>query len=345
MGEIIELSKASEEVEETPEEVVEATEEEEDETGGFDIEFFSTPQGAQAMREMLKSIGENIPLMKEMWDASKEEFNLTEDQMHAVAVFNRENITPPTEEQKEDLDERWDAFNGLDKLTDEELVKIFGEDHDIFGPTQEITIQRVKECYRDLYNWVSTMKQYQETYDDWLHFQEMVETEKMNELAQEIEKIEDEEEKKKAQDALDNYWYLRNLGFLANPDVINDDIKKRIVVAYNDKGRLDYIMKRSLDKLPRLSIPQSWMLELNNFEKRFMDSKYSSKDDLLLLLVLQMLAFCKTDDKNDLRGSYVHSILFGVDSIIRGTCNDERKSAMLSNIAAYEDALLDLMDS
>lgn len=344
MGEIVEFSKP-EELEETPEEVEETAAAEEEEGGEFDIEFFSTPQGAQAMRELLKSIGDNIPLMKEMWDASKDEFNLTEDQMHAVAVFNRENITPPTEEQKEDLDEKWDAFNGLDKLTKEDVIRIFGEDHDIHGMTHEITIQRIKECYRDLYNWISTMKQYQQTYDDWLHFQEMVETEKMNELSQEIEKIEDEEEKKKAQDALDNYWYLRNLGFLTDPQVIDDDIKNRIVQSYNDKGRLEYIMKRSLDKLPRLSIPQSWMLELNNFEKRFMDSKYSTKDDLLLLLVLQMLAFCKPDDKGDPRGSFVHSILFGVDSIIRGTCNDERKSAMLSNIASYEDAILSLMDS
>lgn len=345
MGEIVEFRPAEEaEDEVTEEEAVDVLDEEEEDPE-FDMEFFTTPDGANAMSALLKNIGDTIPIMKEMWDASKMEFDLTEDQMHAVAIFNREHITPPTDEEKDKSnDKEWDPFNGISKMTDSDVVTIFGEDHAIHGPTHEITVQRIRECYQDLYNFVSCTKQYQETYDQWLQFQEMVEVEKMAKLKDAVDHMDDGEDKDEAQAALDNYWYLRNLGFLSDPEVVTDDIKKRIAETYNDKRRLEYLMKRSLDKLPKISIPNAWMLELNNFEKRFMDSKYSQKDDLLLLLVLQMLAFCKTDDPSDKRGSFVYSILLGVDSVIRNICSEERKVAMLHNIAAYEDAILSLLD-
>lgn len=289
--------------------------------------------------QLMKQVGEMVKIMEANWESSRNEFLLTDTHMKLLYKYNEEHREEMpdylTEEQKND----WDRFNGLNEITEEAVLEIFGEEHPIIGVTHSQTVDRIKDVTSEFFTWLSTLKEYRQIHDAYMELVELQEEQNIKQLILRTEAEEDPDKKIVLQKAIDTYYNRKHLDFLA--EEMDENTIDRLVNVFNDKTKIAYWLNRSQDKLKQLKISTKIILEISQFEKRFLPEKYHKLSNILLLNFMQTVIYCSCGDKNDVNRNKAVCMVLGLDRIIRDTANVETRERVLNNIMKFEDQFMD----
>lgn len=296
---------------------------------------------SEQLQGLLKQVGQVVKMMEDSWKVSKNEFQLTEEMTQKLYAFNQKHAEPMPEDLSDEEKEKFDKFNGLDKLTDKDLESIFPDDSPIYGVTMDVTIDRIKDCMGDLIGWLSALKEYRGIHDAYMQLIELEEEKEIEKLKIITEAENDEEKKKQYQSIIDAYYKRTQLGFLK--DITKEDIE-RITRTFHDDKKIEYWIRRSIDKLRRLGISSKCILELSQFEKRFLEEKYHKQNNILLVYFLMKTTYCDVDNKKDPDRGNVLAMTIILDSVIRKNIPDDKLKIVMNNIIEYENIFLDKLN-
>ena len=305
----------------------------------FDTHTEDTPENVEKMDiktvgHLLKQIKDLVGIVEQQWGNTKEEFKLTMDHMKQLAVFNKEHMT----EKPKDLPEgeEFDYYNGLDHISEEKVLEIFGEESPIIAPIHDITKDRLKSALEEFFMWNQTLREYREISKNYNDLLELKESEEIKKLEEVYEKETDEEKRKVMRESLDKYYGLKDLSFL--PKMLKEEDVDRIQKLMKNQDKMEYLINRGRDKLKQLHISQNFILELSQFEKRFLEEKYHKNNNVLLVFFLNLIVYSSLSD-NETRSRSV-SFIMGMDRFIKNELDEEKREKILKNILLFEDQFL-----
>ena len=291
--------------------------------------------------QLLKQVEEMVHIMENHWMSSKSEFKITDDHMKKLYQYNETHRTEMPEGLSEEEQENWDRFNGLDNIPEEVVLDIFGEGHPIIGIEHTISIDRIKDCVNDFFAWMSAMKEYRQIHDAYLQLIELEEQKNIEALKMIAEKEEDPEKKAKMEESIALYYSRKYLDFVS--EEMDDKTKNQLVKTFSDKNKIEYWLKRTRDKLKQINISEKFILEISQFEKRYLSEKYHKASNILLLYFMKLVTYSDMNDPKSEGRNKVLSMVFALDGVIRKTSNEEISSKVLNNIMAMEDQLIDML--
>ncbi len=294
------------------------------------------------IESMLKACADTVRVLEQNWNITRKDFNLTDKHMKALYDYNMKHATPMPDDLSDEEKDKWDHFNGLNDIPQDKVIEIFGNDHPIHGIQMDQTRDRIKVSIQDFFNWMTALREYKNIYNSYrqlLEVQEETEIKKMKLIA---EKETDPEKKAKMEDAIYTYYYNKNLGFLA--DEFEEKYINKTVENFYDSKKLNYYIQRAQDKLKQLNISTAFILEISQFEKRYLEEKYHKLSNILLLHFIQKLIFTDLGDKKNIERSRIIMMVMVLDSIIGNRCSEEAKESVLDNIRKFEDNFIDKID-
>ena len=296
-------------------------------------------QSSENLGNLLKNMESMVKIMESQWTASAQELDLHDSHMKQLAAINEKyKEDPPEHLTKEQLDE-WDYLNGIDKITDEEIDEIFPEGHKVRGVDHSQTVDRIKGACQDFYAWITMMKEYRNVHDAYIQLIELEEEKQIEELKTLAETEEDPEKKAGMMESVDMYYNRKYLKWLADP--MDDLAKKRIINALSDEKKAQYMINRCRDRLKQLKISSKFILELSQFEKRFLEEKYHKCSNVLLTYFMNTAIYMDPYNKKDDGRTKTVCMVMALDAFIRNTWTEERKKMLLDNIIALEDQFID----
>ena len=295
----------------------------------------------QEIAAMLKKVKELVEISQSGWEATRKEFNLNDSHMKALYEFNLNNRDPLPEAIPGDNSEKeYDPNNGLLKITEEDVIKIFGEDHPVIGITHDVTKDRIKAIMEEFISWMSILREYSNIHNAYMELIEFQEEDEINKLKEIAEKETDEEKKKKALEGIEKYYYIKYFDYLR--EEVPELTKLHIIKAFHDENKAQYWIEKGRTKLKQLNLPQKFILEISQFEKRFLDEKYHSQNNLLLLYFLSTLNYTQFNSSDD--RSKAVSFVIMMDRFIRNQIKPEMKERILFNIIGLEDQFIGKMN-
>lgn len=290
---------------------------------------------------LLKQVHEMVQIMEEHWTYSKNEFKLTDDHMKKLYQYNETHRTEMPEDISEEEQENWDRFNGLNNIPEEVALEIFGEGHPIIGIEHTITIDRIKDCVNDFFAWMSAMKEYRQIHDAYLKLIEIEEQKNIEMLKAVAEKETDPEKKAKMEESIALYYNRKYLEFMS--EEMNDEAKNRLVKTFSDSNKIEYLLNRTRDKLSQIKVAEKFILEISQFEKRYLEEKYHKASNILLLYFMNLIVYHNMSDSKSIERNKVLCMVFALDGIIRKTFDEENTNKILDNIRAMEDQIIDML--
>ena len=290
---------------------------------------------------MLENMENIVQVMESQWMASANELSLNDSHMRQLAAFNDQHKTPVPDGLSEEEKADWDYMNGIDHITMEDAIKIFGEGHPVLGVDESQTRDRIKGACQDFYQWVYSVREYQNVHDAYIKLIEIEEEKEIIKLRESAINDPDEKSKQAKLDSIERYFNWKYLDFLA--DKLPDGERDAIVKAFSDEKKIEYWLNRTRDKLDQLKISQKFILEIAQYERRFMDSKYHKCSNILLLYFMRMIIHASCSDKKDERRTKSVSMIMAMDSIIRNQWDEEKATRVKNNIIALEDQFVDLL--
>lgn len=296
----------------------------------------------KSLSNLLKQVGEMVSVMEATWVSSQKEFKLTDSHMKSLYQFNEQHKTDMPDYLTAEEKEKWDHFNGLDVMTEEDVEKIFGEEHPIIGVMHSQTMDRIKSVSNEFFSWMSALREYRAVNDAYMQLLEEQEKADMEKLKSYAEKCEDPEKKKTVLKSIEDYYSRKFLDFLGDP--LNEKDIDRLVKAFSDKDKISYWLQRSQDKFKQLKISTKIILELSQFEKRFLDEKYHKQSNILLLHLMQMIIYCNCGDIKDMNRTKVICMTIALDRLIRNVSKPEERERILGNIIKFEDQFIGKID-
>ena len=324
------------------------------------------PITEKQLSQMMHQMRDMMGIMEAQWESSKKEFQITDTHMKTLYAFNEKYRTPPPEGMTEDeMDEgKYDRFNGLDKLTEDDIHHIFGESHPILVydlPKEDVssvdvdstdleefqkkvisfhpaTIDRIKSVVLDFFSWMGAIKNYRQVHDAYMELMEFQEDKELESLKIAADNEEDPEKKKKILETLEVYYSRKYLDFLAEElDKKNLD---RLVSAFSDQQKIDYWIGKARSKLKQLGISEKFILEISQFEKRFLEEKYHHQSNILLLYFLSLIAYSDIYDKTGMDRAKIICFVFGLDRFVRNVWKSEIRERILNNIISFQDQFM-----
>lgn len=296
---------------------------------------------SQKIGMMMNQAQSMLATMRSIWESDMREYNVKESQMKELHQWNEQHRTPMPEGLTEKEKEEWDIFNGLDSITEEEVIRIFGEEHPIIGVTHDVTIDRIKTVNGDFFAWLSCMKEYRQIHDAYLMLLEKEEEKNIEQLRLVAENEEDPEKRTKLLSNIDTYYHTKYLDFLADPMDKRD--LERLAKAFVDEKKIQYWINRCRDKLKQLKISSNFILEVSQFEKRFLEEKYHKCSNILLLYFMQTIIYCDTYDKKDINRTKSVCMVFALDNCIRNQWEEDKKERIMNNVRAFCDQIIDML--
>lgn len=293
------------------------------------------------IRKMIQTTREMVQIMENNWSTTKMEFHLTDNQMKDLFQYNEQHKTPIPDYATEEEREKWDHLNGLNGITEEDAIKIFGEDSPVIGVTHDITKDRIKDFAEDYLNWLIALREYKNVYQSYIKLMELQEENDINALKTRAESETDPENKQKMLNAIELYYNRKYLKFLAEP-LPEEDINM-IVHAFNTEKTISYWLKRSQDKLKQLKMSTKFILEISQFEKRFLPEKYHKQSNILLLYFMMTIIYCSCSDPKDPGRNKSVAMIMTLDQFVQNILDAEKKDMVLNNIIAFEDQFMDLI--
>lgn len=315
----------------------------EEEKGIIDPDDPLNKVSERELRSLMDNVKNAVLAMEEIWKSDQREYDVTASNVKELYKFNEDHVTGLPEgstiEEAINADSNFDPFNGIYKLTEEDVISIFGEDHKIIGVVHSQTLDRIKTVLGDFVAWSSAMREYKEVVAAYQKLIEMEEEKNIQILQAKTNEETDPEKKQKMQEIIDTYYKRKYLGFLV--DEVDDDMKKRIAYTWKDSDKISYWLKRSREKLEHLKISTMCILELSQFEKRYLDEKFHRISNILLVYFLGLVTFSKMDNKDDPGRNKAVCMIFAIDGIIRKISSDEVREKVLANIIAFEEQMLE----
>ena len=290
---------------------------------------------------LLKQVEEMVRIMEAHWNASKRDFKLTDTHMKQLYQYNEEHRTEMPEGLSEEDQEKWDRFNGLDSIPEEKVLEIFGEGHPIIGIEHTQSIDRIKDCIQDFFSWMSSMKEYRQIHDAYLQLIEIEEQKNIEILQATADKEEDPEKKAKMLESIKTYYNRKHLEFLA--ETMDEADRDRIVKAFSDEKKIQYWLERTRDKLKQIKISDKFILEISQFEKRYLEEKYHKCSNILLLYFMQTIVYSDMHDQNSDGRNKAVCMIMALDGVIRKTWSPEITEKILNNVRLLEDQIIDLL--
>lgn len=299
-------------------------------------------QSSKNLSQLLTNLQGMVQIMESQWMASARELDLKDIHMRQLAAVNDKYKENPPEHLTEEQRNEWDYLNGIDKITDEDIHAIFPEGHKIYGVDHSQTVDRIKGACQDFYAWVSIMREYRNVHDAYIKLIELEEEKQIEELKVLAEKEIDEEKKAAMQESIDMYYNRKYLKWLSEP--VDDFTKHRIVKILSDESKASYVINRCRDKLKQLKISSKFILELSQFEKRYLDEKYQKCSNVLLSYFMNTAVYnMEASDKKDDGRVKIVCMVMALDAIVRNTLDEEKKQMILDNITAFEDQFIDIV--
>lgn len=292
----------------------------------------------QQLRQLIRQVKDMVGILEAQWNSTKNEFKIKESHIKELYVYNSNNHTPMPEGLTTEEVDKWDKFNGLDSISEDKVLEIFGNDHPIIGIEHSITIDRIKSVVNDFYAWTSAVKEYQEINKAYLELIENKEAQEIERLEEYCKKEEDPEKKEKMQKSLDMYYSKKYLDFLAEP--LDEKSIDRLVKMYSDEKKIKYLYERALEKLKQLKVSRQFINEIAQFEKRFLPEEYHKQYNIFLLYFMNMIVYANINDKSSNDRSNVYALIIGLDKFVRNLWDDESKERILSNMIEFQKQFL-----
>jgi len=293
------------------------------------------------IKQMLKMTQEMVQMMEQSWIASKREFKITDDHMKVLYQYNEEHKTIMPDYITDEEREKWDHFNGLNNITEEDAVRIFGADSPVIGLTHDITKDRIRSLIEDYFNWLSALREYKNIYQGYMKLIELQEEKNIEELKLRAEAEKDPETKQKMLDAIELYYNRKYLKFLAEP--LDEQDRNRVIHAFNTEKTIEYWLKRSQDKLKQLKMNTKFILECSQFEKRYLPEKYHKQSNILLLYFMMTIIYCRCSDHKDPGRNKAVCMIMAIDQIVQNIMEPDKRKMVLDNIMAFEDQFMEFI--
>lgn len=284
------------------------------------------------MNGLIIHMKDMLGIVEQMWMNYKETYSITDEHLKALAAFNAEHCTP-----KSETDENYDHFNGFDKLTSDDIIRIFGENSLIGKEANEATIKNIKQIVDSYFSWLSGTRQFQQLNNNYINLIEENENLKMGELKKIADAETDPEKKEKMLKAYNEYYAIKYLDFLKEPI---DDFRKSIMnQQFVNADKINYLIERTKEKLEEMKFSSMFVLELSNFEKRFLDEKYKDQNNILLLWFLNQVVYGDLKNKEKKDRIKVVTFVLTMDRFIRKQWSAEVNERILNNIIGLEDQM------
>lgn len=290
------------------------------------------------MNMIMSNLRDTLILMEDSWKDTKREFKITDDHMRLLYQYNEQNREQMPEGLSEEEQDKFDHFNGLNEIPMDEVIKIFGEEHPIIGVDDQQTRDRIKDSVEEFFNYLAAMREYKQVYIAYQQALELAREEEMKKLAEIMEQTEDPEAKAKMKEALDTYYNNKYLGFLSQ---MTEKEKNRIIDAYGDKKTIEYWLKRTRDKMYTAKINQKFILQISQFEKRFLPEKYHCISNLLLLRFMQITAYANMASEKDENRTLSLCMVDAMDGYMNNILDEEGKAKVIENIMKFLDMFID----
>ena len=288
----------------------------------------------QQLGVLMKQVGQMMGMFEAQWSSTKQEFKLSDSHMRQLYAYNREHATPMPEGLSPEESVKFDVFNGLDGITEEKVLEIFGTEHPIIGVEHTITLDRIKSVTKDFFSWMDAVREYQQIHDAYMELIEAEEDQEIKKYENLIAIEEDPEKKQKMQAALDVYYNRKYLEFIAEPlDEKKIDV---LVKAWTDEKKIQYWLERSRVKLGQMRINAKFILEISQFEKRFLPEEFHGQNNIFLLYFLNLVVYCDVYNKSDADRNKVACIIFGMDKFIRNVWAPEIREKILANMIEFQ---------
>lgn len=291
------------------------------------------------IRRMIQTTKEMVEIMENNWNTTKQKFHLTDSQMKELFQYNDQHKTQIPEYATDEEKEKWDHLNGLNNITEEDAIKIFGENSPVIGVTHDITKDRIRDFAEDYLNWMIALREYKNIHQSYIKLMELQEENDINDLRTRAEAETDPETKQKMLDAIDLYYNRKYLKFLAEP--LSDEDRNRVVHAFHTEKTISYWVKRSQDKLAQLKMSNKFILEISQFEKRFLPEKYHKQSNVLLLYFMMTIIYCRCGDRKDPGRNKAIAMIMTLDQFVQNVLSLDKKEMVLNNIIAFEDQFMD----
>lgn len=293
------------------------------------------------IESMMKASEQMVHTMQAMWESDMREYGVNENHMKEIYNFNEQNKEQMPEGLTDEEREGWNHLNGIDKLTDEDITRIFGEGHKIIGVDHSQTMDRIKDVAGDFFGWMTSLREYKQMNAGYMMLVENEEEKNIERLRNIAEVEEDEDKKATMLKSIDEYYHTKYLDFLAETQ--GDIVTHHIAKAFKDEKKIEYWINRTRDKLKQLKLSSTFILEISQFEKRFLEEKYHKCSNVLLLYFMRKIIYCDTHNKKSVDRTQAVAMVFALDNCIRNQWNDEKKNRVFNNVRAFLDQIIDLI--
>lgn len=292
------------------------------------------------LQGLLKQVKEMLNFQESIWHQTQEEFKINSNHMRVIVDYNEANKVLPDgldENNPAEYPEGYDFLNGLDNITEEKLIEIFGEDATIFGVDHTQTLDRVKWAAQTFVNYMRSLFDFNNLsaeYSNMIEENERVSIQAMKDAA---EKEEDPEKKAAIEKQINDYYYFKYLTFLSEP--VDPKSAEHIIKTFNDARKIQYIIERTKTALKKIGVSEKFILEIAQFEKLFLDEKYHQQSNLLLVYFMNLIVFNTIDGRSPAKRKVI-SLVVNIDKYIRKALPEDDAAIILKNVLALEDQFL-----
>lgn len=288
------------------------------------------------MNKLISYLGNMVGTIEQMLTNYRAIYKMGDSEFKALYDFNMEH----REERPEDVsEEKYDRFNGLDKLTEEDVVKIFGKDSPIIEPEHTKTIDNIKKVVDTFISFLTGQQQYNLVYNNYTQLIEDNENDRMNELKEMAEKETNEDTKAKMLKAYNEYYAIKYLDFLKEP--MEPKVVEIISGNFVRADKIKYWITRGTERLEQMKFSTKFILELSKFETRFLDPKYKEQDNILLMWFLHKLIYSDLNSDSSKDKAALVSFMITMDRLIRNQWKDDIKERIMNNIIELEEQFLE----
>jgi hypothetical protein len=257
--------------------------------------------------------------------------------MRMVVDYNEANQVIPEGVDVNNPPEDFDFLNGLDNITDEKLVEIFGEDATIFGVDHSQTLDRVKWAAQTFIAYMRSLFDFNNISIEYSNMIDENEKASIQAMKEAMEKEEDPDKKAAIKKQVDDYYYFKNMEFLNEP--INEKSFNHIIKTFGDARKIQYMIDRTKSALKKLGVSEKFILEIAQFEKLFLDEKYHGQSNLMLVYFMNLVVFNTIDSRSPARKKAI-SLVINLDKYIRKALTPDDAAIVLNNVLALEDQFL-----
>ena len=294
---------------------------------------------AEQIRNILSNLRPTIQIIREEWEASKRELQITDTHMRQIHQYNQNHKLPMPENLSEEEKKNWDILNGLDNLTDDDVANIFGHDHPLLKTgDHSLMIQRIKDATQDFANWIEILTEYRNLHNAYMELVDLEEEKNVEKLKALAENAKDEKEKARLLSNVETYYSNKYLDFLAEP--LDESTRNVLIKAFTDEKKIEYWIKRTRDKMAKLQMSSKFILEIAQFETRFLGAKYAKANNMLLLYFLNIARYMVPEKANDLNTVKTSCMYIMLDKFITNANREEVKERVRNNIIAFEEQIL-----